>query len=126
MIRDYLRGMQMAYFPPFKMFFLLLALWLVVDSGLNIQFVNREKQNKKETEQIFSRFKPKVSQNATDDKADEKKNGILFTKEEKEKMFNQEYERRSGEVGDWIEQHSSLLVLAGLLLFSLPLSTTIC
>ena len=121
MIRDYLRGMQMAYFPPFKMFFLLLALWLVVDSGLNIQLVNREKQNKQETEQIFSRFKPKASLNATDDKADEKKNGILFTKEEKEKMFNQEYERRSGEVGDWIEQHSSLLVLAGLLLFSLPL-----
>jgi hypothetical protein len=26
MIRDYLRGMQMAYFPPFKMFFLLLAI----------------------------------------------------------------------------------------------------
>ena len=121
MIRDYLRGMQMAYFPPFKMFFLLLALWLVVDSGLNIQFVNRDKQNKKETEQIFSRFKPKVSQNATDDKADEKKNGILFTKEEKEKMFNQEYKQKEGEVGDWIEQHSSLLVLAGLLLFSLPL-----
>lgn len=121
MIRDYLRGMQMAYFPPFKMFFLLLALWLVVDSGLNIQFVNREKQNEQETEQIFSRFKPKVSQNATDDKADEKKNGILFTKEEKEKMFNQEYKQKEGEVGDWIEQHSSLLVLAGLLLFSLPL-----
>ena len=121
MIRDYLRGMQMAYFPPFKMFFLLLALWLVVDSGLNIQFVNREKQNEKETEQIFSRFKPKASLNATDDKADEKKNGILFTKEEKEKMFNQEYKQKEGEVGDWIEQHSSLLVLAGLLLFSLPL-----
>lgn len=120
MIRDYLRGMQMAYFPPFKMFFLLLALWLVVDSGLNIQFVNREKQNKKETEQIFSRFKPKESL-TEDEKVDEKKTGILFTKEEKEKMFNQEYERRSGEVGDWIEQHSSLLVLAGLLLFSLPL-----
>lgn len=121
MIRDYLRGMQMAYFPPFKMFFLLLALWLVVDSGLNIQLVNRDKQNEKETEQIFSRFKPKVSLNATDDKADEKKNGILFTKEEKEKMFNQEYKQKEGKVGDWIEQHSSLLVLAGLLLFSLPL-----
>ena len=120
MIRDYLRGMQMAYFPPFKMFFLLLALWLVVDSGLNIQLVNREKQNEKETEQIFSRFKPKVTM-SEDEKVDEKKTGILFTKEEKEKMFNQEYERRSGEVGDWIEQHSSLLVLAGLLLFSLPL-----
>ena len=121
MIRDYLHGMQMAYFPPFKMFFLLLALWLVVDSGLNIQFVNREKQNEQETEQIFSRFKPKVSLNATDDKADEKKTGILFTKEEKEKMFNQEYKQKEGKVGDWIEQHSSLLVLAGLLLFSLPL-----
>ena len=121
MIRDYLRGMQMAYFPPFKMFFLLLALWLVVDSGLNIQFVNRDKQNEKETEQIFSRFKPKVSLNATDDKADEIKTGILFTKEEKEKMFNQEYKQKEGKVGDWIEQHSSLLVLAGLLLFSLPL-----
>ena len=120
MIRDYLRGMQMAYFPPFKMFFLLLALWLVVDSGLNIQLVNREKQNEQETEQIFSRFKPKVTM-SEDEKVDEKKTGILFTKEEKEKMFNQEYERRSGEVGDWIEQHSSLLVLAGLLLFSLPL-----
>ena len=120
MIRDYLRGMQMAYFPPFKMFFLLLALWLVVDSGLNIQFVNRDKQNEKETEQIFSRLKPKVTM-SEDETTDEKKTGILFTKEEKEKMFNQEYERRSGEVGDWIEQHSSLLVLAGLLLFSLPL-----
>ena len=120
MIRDYLRGMQMAYFPPFKMFFLLLALWLVVDSGLNIQLVNREKQNEQETEQIFSRFKPKVTM-SEDENVDEKKTGILFTKEEKEKMFNQEYERRSGEVGDWIEQHSSLLVLAGLLLFSLPL-----
>ena len=120
MIRDYLRGMQMAYFPPFKMFFLLLALWLVVDSGLNIQLVNRDKQNEKETEQIFSRLKPKVTM-SEDETTDEKKTGILFTKEEKEKMFNQEYERRSGEVGDWIEQHSSLLVLAGLLLFSLPL-----
>ena len=119
MIRDYLRGMQMAYFPPFKMFFLLLALWLVVDSGLNIQFVNRDKQNEKETEQIFSRLKPKVTM-SEDEKVDEKKTGILFTKEEKEKMFNQEYERRSGEVGDWIEQHSSLLVLAGLLLFTCP------
>ena len=41
MIRDYLRGMQMAYFPPFKMFFLLLALSLLVDSGMNIQGINR-------------------------------------------------------------------------------------
>lgn len=36
MIRDYLSGMQMAYFPPFKLFFLLIALSLVVESGFNI------------------------------------------------------------------------------------------
>ena len=131
MIRDYLRGMQMAYFPPFKMFFLLIALWLVVDSGLNIQLVNRDKQNKKETEEFFSRFNPKVSL-TEDEKVDEKKQteaqekvekktGKPLTKEEKKERFKQEYERRSGEVGDWIEQHGSVLVLAGLLLFSLPL-----
>lgn len=37
MIRDYLKGMQMAYFPPFKMFFLLAALSLLVANGLNIK-----------------------------------------------------------------------------------------
>lgn len=37
MIRDYLQGMQMAYFPPFKMFFLLTALSLMVNHGLNIK-----------------------------------------------------------------------------------------
>ncbi len=36
MIRDYLQGMQMAYFPPFKMFFLLVTLSIVVNSGMNI------------------------------------------------------------------------------------------
>ena len=33
MIRDYLRGMQSAYFPPFKMFFLLTAFSLIVEHG---------------------------------------------------------------------------------------------
>lgn len=41
MIRDYLQGMQMAYFPPFKMFFLLAALSLFVDTGFNIRGENR-------------------------------------------------------------------------------------
>ena len=40
MIRDYLSGMQMAYFPPFKMFFLVVALSVLVDSGLNIKMQN--------------------------------------------------------------------------------------
>ena len=36
MIRDYLRGMQSAYFPPFKMFFLLTAFSLLVEHGFSL------------------------------------------------------------------------------------------
>jgi len=37
MIRDYISGMQMAYYPPFKLLFLLTALLLVVESGVNLR-----------------------------------------------------------------------------------------
>lgn len=40
MIRDYISGMQMAYFPPFKLLFLLTALLLIVDSGVNLKREN--------------------------------------------------------------------------------------
>ena len=36
MIRDYLSGMQMAYFPPFKLLFLLVAFNMIVQSGFNL------------------------------------------------------------------------------------------
>ncbi len=36
MMRDYLQGRQHAYFPPFKMFFLVTTLGFLVDNGLNI------------------------------------------------------------------------------------------
>ena len=121
MIRDYLRGMQMAYFPPFKMFFLLLALSLLVDSGMNIQGINREKQNEKETEELFSRVKPKATLDASNDKADEKKTGKLLTKEEKKKRFGQEFERKWDKIIELIDQHSSAVTIVGLLFFSLPL-----
>lgn len=48
MIRDYLSGMQMAYFPPFKMFFLVIALYVLVESGFNIRLqnnINSDKEN---------------------------------------------------------------------------------
>ena len=47
MIRDYLSGMQMAYFPPFKMFFLVVALLVLVNSGFNIkmQIIENYKEN---------------------------------------------------------------------------------
>lgn len=37
MIRDYLNGMQAAYFPPFKMFFVLAVFSILVTHGLNIK-----------------------------------------------------------------------------------------
>ena len=49
MIRDYISGMQMAYFPPFKLLFLLAALFLVVQSGVNLSGVNYIEQKSEQT-----------------------------------------------------------------------------
>ncbi|UKK53797.1 DUF3667 domain-containing protein [Prevotella sp. E2-28] len=53
MIRDYLGGMQMAYFPPFKMFFLLATLSILVNSGLNIRGENQLEQAVQTYERSF-------------------------------------------------------------------------
>lgn len=54
MIRDYLRGMQSAYFPPFKMFFLLAAFSLVVEHGLDLGLYGDREQtgNQQKKEQV--------------------------------------------------------------------------
>lgn len=54
MIRDYLSGMQMAYFPPFKLFFLLTTLSLLVESGVNIKMQNYFEESREEIRQGFS------------------------------------------------------------------------
>lgn len=54
MIRDYLSGMQSAYFPPFKMFFLLAAFSLVVEHGLDLGLYGDREQtgSQQKTEQV--------------------------------------------------------------------------
>ena len=52
MIRDYLSGMQMAYFPPFKMFFLVVALSVFVESGFNIKNLNTIKVGKEKVADV--------------------------------------------------------------------------
>lgn len=52
MIRDYLRGMQSAYFPPFKMFFLLTALSILVDHGFSFGTEEKEQEMKENVEQV--------------------------------------------------------------------------
>ena len=46
MIRDYLNGIQAAYFQPFKMFFVLAALSILVTHGVNIKGKNFADDNK--------------------------------------------------------------------------------
>jgi len=50
MIRDYLRGMQSAYFPPFKMFFLLTAFSVIVEHGFTFGFQDKEEAAMKQIE----------------------------------------------------------------------------
>ena len=107
MIRDYLQGMQMAYFPPFKMFFLLVALSLLVETGMNIRFENRLKTQEA---QIF-----------------ESMNNNLGVKEESETVQQAEQEIKLSSiispdaVYDWMTKHQSPVIIALILLFTGPL-----
>ena len=125
MIRDYFRGMQMAYFPPFKLFFLLLALSVLVDSGMNIQGVNREKQNEKESKELVTSFSKDVLHSEPREKKPKVKSEIKtdkpLTKEDQKMMAVEESERLTTSFVEWLEQHGSVVMLAGLLVFSFPL-----
>ena len=59
MIRDYLGGMQMAYFPPFKMLFLLTTFSIIVSHGLNIS----GRVEKEESEDLKTEIDIKTDKN---------------------------------------------------------------
>ena len=63
MIRDYLSGMQMAYFPPFKMFFLSIALLVLVQSGLNIRMQNVINHSKEEITKNLNETSNNINKN---------------------------------------------------------------
>ena len=69
MIRDYLNGMQMAYFPPFKMFFLLIAFLVLVNSGLNIRMMNTIKNEKEHVNKRFDESEKKDREDKIDQKS---------------------------------------------------------
>lgn len=60
MIRDYLRGMQSAYFPPFAMFFLFASAYLLVEQGLSLD-PDAETESESPIEVMFN-FKDSVTQ----------------------------------------------------------------
>ena len=125
MIRDYLRGMQMAYFPPFKMFFLLFALSFLIDSGLNIQGVNRKEHEKEEATEIVQKLvgQDQEKDNQTETQETKEKTDKKLTAEEREKKEkrNKEFERLQKEFNEWSDSHVTYVMLILLLLFSLPL-----
>lgn len=86
MIRDYLRGMQSAYFPPFKMFFLLAAFSLVVEHGLDLGLYGDTKQtaNQQKTEQVEKTAKEeKEAKSETNEKEVKSETNEKETKNEK-------------------------------------------
>ena len=127
MIRDYLRGMQMAYFPPFKMFFLLFTLTILIQSGLNIKGLNYYEQQKQEEEVMvqdaLNRMKDvDGSSEAQKTKAETK------AKTAKQKRTDELFDQARAEVDrimaiedEWIDSHESFFMLILLLLFSWPL-----
>ena len=109
MIRDYLQGMQMAYFPPFKMFFLLIAFSVLVDTGLNIKGENRWEKTKNQYVASISYANSK--QNNPEVSAEDKKTAAIAsnTLDISRMLF------------EWIENHQTVFQLLWLLLFSAPL-----
>ena len=101
MIRDYLQGMQMAYFPPFKLFFLLIALSLLVESGLNIKGANRFE----ESMEMFDKIEQENTQQV----------------DEVGKQVTSDFLKKTREATIWINNHMTIVLLVLLLLFSGPL-----
>lgn len=116
MILDYLRGMQMAYFPPFKMLFLLCTLSILVNSGMNVQGVNRFK----ELEEDFS-ISVKVEN--SEEKTDKKLTKSEIEKQRKKKeILNKWYSGETFLEGyKWVNKNIAIVYLGCLLLFSVPL-----
>jgi hypothetical protein len=103
MIRDYLQGMQMAYFPPFKMYFLLLALNLVIDTGFNLKMENRLEKGKIEYNEGLRK-----SLNL-DEPATDATNPLDNPVDSSNKAY------------EWTINHLSIVTMVFLLLFSFPL-----
>jgi hypothetical protein len=120
MIQDYLRGMQMAYFPPFKMLFLLATLSLLVSSGLNIK---GENQFETEHERL-----EKESKDAALERSQQKENtakavnGDTADKKAQQEKDTQDSDNRVILImNEWERSHGALMNLALLIPITLLL-----
>lgn len=136
MIRDYLNGMQMAYFPPFKMFFLLIALNVLVESGFNVKMQNIITKSKEsifndleKAQQDIKTIQMKATHAELKDtikingkrhiieKAPNDDNSITIDGKKKDLTFREIIKR----ITDWMVNNETLVQLFWLLLLSGPL-----
>ena len=103
MIRDYLSGMQMAYFPPFKLFFLLMTLSLIVESGFNLK---RENYFETTVEQFREGFGFSFEEAAAGELTEE------------QKQINKETEAYAFKIMDYAQKFPSATTLGMLLVMS--------
>lgn len=106
MIGDYLRGMQMAYFPPFKMLFLICALGLLVDTGMNIKGINRFELYMEQEKEYAERSQVEANADKT----------LTVEKREAKIVANQTLYSIENKIGE----NNQLAALIGLLIFSGP------
>lgn len=110
MIRDYLQGMQMAYFPPFKMFFLLTALSIFVETGWNIKGQDR-------SQIVYDEVMQRVNQAFEDKNQNVEGEDIQKALDQGQQASNDV----SQVVYAWVMKHASIVMIVVLLLFSGPL-----
>ncbi|MBQ9215645.1 MAG: DUF3667 domain-containing protein [Prevotella sp.] len=113
MIRDYLSGMQMAYFPPFKMFFLLATLSVLIDSGLNVKrldTINKAKEN------IAVSLKDNQEMTEKTEKTEE-----ISEEEMKQRAYGLKIDNTVKTVTNWIMDHQTIFQLLWLIVLSAPL-----
>ena len=107
MIRDYISGMQMAYFPPFKLLFLLVAFNLIVLSGFNIAGKDIDEEDTKE-----------VVISANRDSATEKHSTKVLTEDER---YDEEYQHFVDMFMKLQDDSPAIFQLMLLSIFSVPL-----
>lgn len=112
MIRDYLRGMQSAYFPPFNMFFLLATFSLVVEHGISLGLGEKEQQtNPVKTEVVANQ------EEENDDTKLEKK----FSDQERESKMLKISAKFVQVMSSLWDKNPAVFSLLSLVLFSIPL-----
>ena len=129
MIRDSLSGMQMAYFPPFKMFFLLITFSILVESGLNIKGENRLAQvtetfgtdTEEDDLQASQEEGLQASQEDGLQASQEDAANMTAEKQKKEKEMQETFVKGFTSAVIFMNDHQTILMLIWLLVISLPL-----